>query len=302
MGRIAAPVVAVAAVVTGLLVTTGASPSTQSAVPVASTAPAPAPVIASTPTRPAPTAAVTTTNPPTRPTATPTTTPSAPKPAKTKAKKDPSPSSTPSATRTKLKLVDTEFATIDLNVRVEPTQDAKVTGEIHAGDEVSVTDSTRGGYQQISFHGQGRWVKKQYLVESKKTALAAASGISDSPCAKSPRVEHGLTPDAVKVYRAVCARFPQVTSFGGLRGGGGNHGSGRAVDNMIGDSDAGLKLANWVRSNAARLGVSEVIYRQHIWTVQRGGDGWRSMSDRGSATANHEDHVHVSVYGNRATG
>ena len=45
-------------------------------------------------------------------------------------------------------------------------------------------------------------------------------------------MESGLTPDAVTVYRAICARFPQVSSFGGNRGGGGNHGTGRAVDSM----------------------------------------------------------------------
>ena len=71
---------------------------------------------------------------------------------------------------------------------------------------------------------------------------------------------------------------------------------------MISNSTVGWQLANWVRANAKRLGVSEVIYSQKIWTVQRGSEGWRSMSDRGSATANHYDHVHVSVYGNRGTG
>jgi hypothetical protein len=45
----------------------------------------------------------------------------------------------------------------------------------------------------------------------------------------------------------------------------------------------------------------EVIYHQQIWTVQRSSEGWRSMSDRGSPTANHMDHVHVSVYGNSGT-
>ena len=34
------------------------------------------------------------------------------------------------------------------------------------------------------------------------------------------------------------------------------------------------------------------------WTVQRADDGWRWMEDRGSTTANHYDHVHVTVYGN----
>jgi hypothetical protein len=70
---------------------------------------------------------------------------------------------------------------------------------------------------------------------------------------------------------------------------------------MISDSGVGWDIAHWVRANAKSLGVSEVIYRQHIWTVQRGSEGWRSMSDRGSPTANHMDHVHVSVYGNSGT-
>ena len=114
-------------------------------------------------------------------------------------------------------------------------------------------------------------------------------------------MESGLTPDAVLVHRTVCARFPQVTSFGGLRGGGGFHATGQAVDCMIADPKVGRRLADWVRAHARELGVSEVIYSQHIWTVQRSGEGWRSMPDRGSATANHDDHVHVSVYGHRAT-
>ncbi|MDQ1640746.1 MAG: hypothetical protein QOJ90_97, partial [Actinomycetota bacterium] len=28
----------------------------------------------------------------------------------------------------------------------------------------------------------------------------------------------------------------------------------------------------------------------------RSSEGWRPMADRGSTTANHYDHVHVSVY------
>jgi hypothetical protein len=64
----------------------------------------------------------------------------------------------------------------------------------------------------------------------------------------------------------------------------------------------GWRVAKWVRANRKALGVSEIIYAQKIWTVQRGSEGWRSMSDRGNATANHFDHVHVSVYGNRGNG
>ena len=111
-------------------------------------------------------------------------------------------------------------------------------------------------------------------------------------------MESGLTPDAIRVHRALCHRYPQITSFLGRRTSSGYHGQGRAVDSMISDSMVGWEIAKWVRANHKSLGAMEVIYRQHIWTVQRSSEGWRSMSDRGSPTANHMDHVHVSVYGN----
>ena len=97
------------------------------------------------------------------------------------------------------------------------------------------------------------------------------------------------------MLRAVCAKFPAVKSYGGYRpGDSGYHGSGRALDIMI-SGEAGWEIARWARANAGSLGVVEVIYEQKIWTTQRSGDGWRSMSDRGGATANHYDHVHLSI-------
>ena len=53
--------------------------------------------------------------------------------------------------------------------------------------------------------------------------------------------------------------------------------------------------ANFIRENYVALGVSYIIYSQSIWSVERAGEGWRGMSNRGSATANHYDHVHVTV-------
>lgn len=92
----------------------------------------------------------------------------------------------------------------------------------------------------------------------------------------------------------MCANFPKVSSYGGRRSGGGNHGAGKAIDVMVSGS-YGWEIANWARANAKGLGITEVIYEQKIWTTQRAGDGWRGMSDRGSVSANHYDHVHISV-------
>ena len=103
-----------------------------------------------------------------------------------------------------------------------------------------------------------------------------------------------MTAKSVSVLRTVCATFPDVESYGGYRADSGYHGQGRAVDIMV-SGERGWEIAKWARENAQSLGVIEVIYSQKIWTTQRASEGWRSMADRGSATANHYDHVHLSI-------
>jgi hypothetical protein len=220
----------------------------------------------------------------------------------------PKPKSSVSETITpilKLKVIDSKYATADLNVRTEATEDASVVGEVQAGTKLSVTATITNGFRYVSYHDKGRWVKNEYLSDRKPTSEQSSSigggGISGAPCPSGSSVEAGLTSDAIRVHRAVCHRYPQVKTFYGKRSSSGYHGEGRAVDCMISDSTVGWDIAHWVRANAKELGAMEVIYRQHIWTVQRSSEGWRPMSDRGSPTANHMDHVHVSVYGNSGT-
>lgn len=208
-----------------------------------------------------------------------------------------------------LKVVDSKYATTQLNVRTQPRADSSVVATVSKGTKLSVTKTISNGFRYISYRGKGRWVKNQYLSDTKpKSTITSASsgssrsgGISGAPCPSGSSVENGLTPDAIRVHRALCHRYPQFTSFLGLRSSSGYHGEGRALDCMISNTTVGWDAANWLRANAKSLGVMEVIYRQQIWTVQRSSDGWRSMSDRGSPTANHMDHVHVSVYGNSGT-
>lgn len=84
----------------------------------------------------------------------------------------------------------------------------------------------------------------------------------------------------------------------------GEHPLGRACDFMLSSAGAvpsssqverGYDIAEWAVSNAERLGIMYVIYRQRIWDI-RCGCGWEPMEDRGGATANHVDHVHISVF------
>jgi hypothetical protein len=195
-------------------------------------------------------------------------------------------------------VVGERFTTTALNVRSAPN--GPVLTVLGTGTTVAITDRAEGAWQQIRWDGRDAWVSIRYLSTTAPaapatSAPAAAAGPSGAACANGSGIEGGLTSNAIAVYRAVCARYPQITGYGGYRPDGGNHGSGRAVDVMVSGS-LGWDVATWLRANAGALAISEIIYAQQIWTVQRGGEGWRPMSDRGSATANHYDHVHVSVY------
>ena len=124
----------------------------------------------------------------------------------------------------------------------------------------------------------------QEPVPGEEEACAKSTSRPRSPrraATRAPPSRVVCSPNGVKVYRALCARFPNISSFGGRRpANGGFHPSGRAVDAMIDTNNGGWEVARWVRANASRLGVSEVIHAQSIWTVQRSGEGWRGMSDR----------------------
>ena len=186
------------------------------------------------------------------------------------------------------------FATAGLNVRDGASTDASVVTVVAQATELALTGTTDGAWVQVLVDDTVAWVHGDYLSEDEP---APDSGISYEPCAYGSEIESGLTPDAVRVYRAVCARFPSVNSYGGYRSGGGAHSQGRAIDIMIPSSSVGDQIAAWVRDNYQKLGVSEVIWSQRIWSVTRSSEGWRWMEDRGSPTANHYDHVHVTVYG-----
>lgn len=74
-----------------------------------------------------------------------------------------------------------------------------------------------------------------------------------------------------------------------------DHPSGLAADFMIdGDMMKGDQLSEHARVKASTLGIQYIIWNQHIWNIDRDSEGWRFMEDRGSLTANHKDHVHIT--------
>ena len=192
------------------------------------------------------------------------------------------------STRQAIKNADTRlWTTTTLNLWDEPGDQAAQVGEIEPGEKVLATGRSLDGRDEIVVQGQSRWVTAGYLSDEEPTTLGGA-------CTNGTSVPSGVSPNIVKVHEAVCAAFPEITIYGTFRGDG-EHAQGIAVDIMV-SGDRGYEVAEFVRENYVALGVSYLIYSQRIWSVERGGEGWRSMSDRGSTTANHYDHVHVTTY------
>jgi hypothetical protein len=194
------------------------------------------------------------------------------------------------ATVRAVKSADTKlWTTAPLNLWSSPAKKAEKHGEIKPGVHVLVTGRKNLGRAEIVLEGRALWVTDDYLTTDEPTP--GIGGV----CNNGSVISSGVSPHIVAVHNAVCAAFPSISTYGTLRGGGGDHPLGRAVDIMVSGS-MGWDVADFVRAHYAELGVTYVIYSQHIWSVERGGEGWRAMSDRGSTTANHYDHVHVSTY------
>ncbi len=196
----------------------------------------------------------------------------------------------PSEAQVEVEVTGTLLALTDgVAIRSDADGDAQVLGTLDKGDAVDVTGRTEGGWSEVVHQDLPRWVKTSSIGE--KLPLGS------EPCPYGS--ENGLQPDTVKVLRAVCAEFPEVTSYGGLANRG-EHATGQALDIMV-RGELGDRIAAFLQENRAALGIEYLIWKQQIWRPSTSAS-WRPMGDRGGDTANHFDHVHVTTFGTAATG
>ncbi|MEP7023256.1 MAG: hypothetical protein ABJB47_05470 [Actinomycetota bacterium] len=124
---------------------------------------------------------------------------------------------------------------------------------------------------------------------------------------ESPTIGGDRITDRMRQVRdAVDRRFGPFAVIGCYRAeSSGEHPLGRACDFMLSTGGVlptsanvqrGYDIAKWAQANASALGIMYIIYRQHIWDIRNPSAGWAPMEDRGSITANHFDHVHISVF------
>ena len=123
---------------------------------------------------------------------------------------------------------------------------------------------------------------------------------------ESPVIGDSITPRMRQVKDEIDRRFGPFVDIGCFRAeASGEHPLGRACDFMLSTGGVmptaakvqlGSQIAAWAQANASRIGIMYIIYRQRIWDIRNASAGWVPMADRGSITANHFDHVHVSVF------
>ena len=113
--------------------------------------------------------------------------------------------------------------------------------------------------------------------------------------------EKGLQKYTKLLNRAITEAFPEITDIGGVRPDSLKwHPQGLALDVMIPNSETaagralGDRVVKFLVANHEKLGVAHMIWRQNM--IQPDGSA-SGMASRGSATANHMDHVHVASIG-----
>lgn len=92
----------------------------------------------------------------------------------------------------------------------------------------------------------------------------------------------------------------RISGFGSRANNYSDHPLGLALD-FSARSAAGDAIANYVLANWERLSVKYVIWEQRVWYPPPNGQ-WKLMENRGSDSANHFDHVHVSFNATPGSG
>lgn len=148
---------------------------------------------------------------------------------------------------------------------------------------------------------------------STTSTTTSSNSSSSSPAPASPTGSLGSASlDRTNAYAKtivleIRTKFPQIKTIYGWRSYSAystDHPSGRALDIMIpgygtaAGKALGDAIALYLQQNHAKYHVHYLIWRQRNWNVERNTSltAWRAMADRGGITANHYDHVHVSVY------
>ncbi|MFC3932988.1 LysM peptidoglycan-binding domain-containing protein [Streptococcus dentapri] len=184
----------------------------------------------------------------------------------------------------------------DANAQVDATAVAEQasTAEVAPASETE-TSEAETTVSDLTAQSEAPVTEEQVAEQNPAPAEVQATG------AGADVNTDGLQPNAA-AYATDIANQYGVTDIGTVReGDSGDHGSGKAVDVMVPQgSDLGDQVAAdaAAKATSGEYGISYVIWEQQFYAptdnIYGPANQWNPMPDRGDATANHYDHVHVS--------
>ncbi|MDO4783481.1 MAG: SH3 domain-containing protein [Propionibacteriaceae bacterium] len=195
-----------------------------------------------------------------------------------------------------------------LTIRSAPTTASSRLGKVPNGTAISLTCKTTGAnirgtqgttnvWNKITYAGKTGYVSAAYVRGGTAGSIPACDsaqpGYPTNPHEPSIGPNGGYTPSAWWLKGEIEARFPGSTcNTYASSNPSSDHRTGNALD-CWGELGQRRAIANWIAGGLAPLKAKYVIHEQKIFTAAK--PYWRLMEDRGNPTANHYDHVHVSV-------
>ncbi len=199
-----------------------------------------------------------------------------------------------------LPATSTQYATTVLNIWLASTGTAH-SGEVPRGGTIQVTGKVENGRAEAVHNGAIRWFTARYLTAtppSSSSPVTSAPGGDINKGYSSGLDTAGASVQAIAWH--VWGNWPQIKTQYGTRSGSGDHPAGRALDIMIPsyrtNQALGQEIAEYYKANAKQFDIHYIIWDQKIWNIYRDAEGWRPMADRGSDSANHIDHVHITTH------
>lgn len=183
-----------------------------------------------------------------------------------------------------------EQATGEANAAANPSPASEQPGSSSKKSAKPTAERAKAASNRTS---QSKPSRTTTATKSSATATVRAPKKTAPPTKPCNTDLAGTLAPVAQVGNHVKEKF-DIDEVGGRasRAGASDHPSGLALDFMV-DPSTGDQVAEYVLDNQEDFGVTYVIWQQRY----NDGSGWSMMEDRGSPTANHMDHVHVSFSG-----
>ncbi len=184
-----------------------------------------------------------------------------------------------------------------LYMRAGPGTTYEITGQMPRGTKLVILAQQPGWYKVRTPMGYVGWASSQYIaVTSTPPTSPSTINLGKYPTQYTANNGYVYTGRRAQVLHYVKERFStRVTTYA-------SHSDCPtcSADLFTPDARGGVdntrlqsmnNVAEYLRANASALGIKHIIWNQRL---SIGGGAWQEMADRGSVTANHKDHVHIT--------